>query len=139
MASLVETTSSSKSHPVAALLAFFALLVADVVLKLGGFPQLQRIVKRWPMSRKHVETADATIACVCGTVDRATRLYVKHTWCLQRAAVTTCLLRTKGVPAEMVIGCRKMPFHGHAWVEVNGRVVNDNEMVHSFYSVLYRC
>jgi len=119
--------------------AFAGLLVADIVLRLGGFRLLHRIVKRWPVSKRNLNIDDDEIAGVCTTVDRATSYYVKHTWCLQRAAVTTCLLRMKGIPAQMVIGCRKMPFHGHAWVEVNNRVVNDNNMVQTFYCTLYRC
>jgi hypothetical protein len=108
-------------------------------MKLAGFRKLHQIVRRWPVSIRKLTNDQETIARVCATVERATTYYVKHTWCLQRSAVTTCCLRAKGVPAQMVIGCRKMPFHGHAWVEVNGEVVNDNQMVQTFYRPLYRC
>ena len=141
MASIIETTDQSvdRNFRFSTSLAFLGLVVADIALRVGGFRLLHRMVWRWPVSKTNLSIDDASIARVCGTVDRATSYYVKHTWCLQRAAVTTCLLRAKGIPAQMVIGCRKMPFHGHAWVEVNGRVVDDNQMVQTFYCTLYRC
>jgi len=49
------------------------------------------------------------------------------------------VLRRKGVAARMVIAVRKLPFGGHAWVEVNGEVVNDSQQVQRLYSVLDRC
>jgi hypothetical protein len=142
MASLLETTNPRVLRPsprFSASLAFLGLVVADIVLKLAGFRRLHQIVSRWPISKKKLKNDQETIAGVCETVERATNYYVKHAWCLQRSAVTTCFLRTKGIHAQMVIGCRRMPFHGHAWVEVNGRVVNDNQMVQTFYLPLYRC
>ena len=33
--------------------------------------------------------------------------------------------RRNGIAAQLVIGCRPLPFESHAWVEVDGRVVND--------------
>lgn len=119
-------------------LAFVGLATVHLVIKLGGFPRLHQIVSRWPVSKRTNNEHEA-IATVCAAVERATNYYVKHTWCLERSAVLTCYLRVKGVPAQMVIGCRKMPFHGHAWVEVNGQVVNDNQKVLTFYEPLYRC
>lgn len=121
-----------------ATLAFVGLVTVHLVVKLGGFPRLHQIVRRWPVSKK-TNNDHETIATVCAAVERAISYHLKHTWCLERSAVLTCYLRAKGVPAEMVIGCRKMPFHGHAWVEVDGQVVNDNQKVLTFYEPLYRC
>jgi len=118
--------------------ALLGLAVVDLVIKLKGFPFLYRTVKAWPVSCNGKPTAD-TIARICGAVDRACTYYVKHALCLQRSALTTCLLRRQGAKAEMVIGCRVMPYHGHAWVEVDGKVVNDKQRVQEFYSVLDRC
>jgi transglutaminase superfamily protein len=36
------------------------------------------------------------------------------------------LLRARGVVARLLIGYRPVPFLSHAWVEVEGRVVNDS-------------
>lgn len=119
------------------LMAFIGLAAVDVVLRLGGFGSVYRAVKRWPVSRRRRPTRN-TIVRVRQAVDRACIFYIKRALCLQRSALTTCLLRMQGVPADMVIACRKMPFHGHAWVEVNGEVVNDKTKVQEYYSVLDR-
>jgi hypothetical protein len=39
----------------------------------------------------------------------------------------------------MVIGARQIPFKAHAWVEVDGRVVNDKTYAAEIYAVLERC
>jgi len=49
------------------------------------------------------------------------------------------LLKRYGVPAQMVIGAQQLPFKAHAWVEVDGRVVNDKSYTRERYAVLDRC
>jgi len=119
--------------------AFLELAVIDLTLKVGGFRALHRLVKRWPLAnRKGPEPTP--LQYVCAAVDRAATYYPKQTLCLHRSAVTTCFLRSHGVPAQMVIACRKVPFKGHAWVEVGADVVNDNQKVKVLYcNVLERC
>jgi len=140
MASQLETASTRILHgsPHASTsLAFLGLAAADIIMKLAGFTRLYRTVKSWPTS-KNGTNDPKMIANICVAVDRAIMYYPKHALCLQRSAVATCLLRRQGVPAQMVIGCRKMPFHSHAWVEVDGEVVNDKKKIPEFYSVLDR-
>ena len=76
------------------------------------------------------------VAQVCAAVERACVWYSKQALCLQRSAVTACLLRRFGVPARLVIGARPMPFLAHAWVEVEGAVVNDWPRTPQFYPTL---
>lgn len=38
----------------------------------------------------------------------------------------------------MVIGCRPLPFESHAWVELDGRVVNDRQAYRTAFVVLDR-
>jgi hypothetical protein len=95
-------------------------------------------VERWPVHERGTNKPQA-IASVCAAVDRAGTYYPKQALCLQRSAVVTCLLRMKGVDAQMVIGCRKAPFRGHAWVEVDGIPVNDDLEMQNLYKVVTRC
>jgi hypothetical protein len=32
-----------------------------------------------------------------------------------------------------------LPFQSHAWVEIDGRVVNDKPYVHQMFEILERC
>jgi hypothetical protein len=70
-------------------------------------------------------TDDAAVEIVCGAIDRAIAWLPRAPLCLPRSIATTRLLRRCGVPAVMVIGVRRIPAGGHAWVEVCGRIVND--------------
>ena len=117
--------------------ALLALLAFDLVLSIGGFGRLYRLVKRWKVRRRPAD--GGRVRAICGAVDRACTIYPKHALCLQRSAVAACLLRRAGIAAEMVIGCRKLPFMGHAWVEVGRQVVNDGPAVQELYAVLDRC
>ncbi len=79
------------------------------------------------------------IESICAAVDLACAWYWKEVLCLQRSAATACLLKRIGVPAEMMIGAQQMPFRAHAWVEVDGLVVNDKPYVREMYALLDRC
>lgn len=117
--------------------AFIGLLFFDGLLLGRNFARLHRIVHRW-----HVAQQDAvpeTIDGVCEAMNHALMWYPKHVRCLQRSAVTTCLLRSCGVPSQMVLGAQKFPFKAHAWVEVNGRAVNERNNVQATYGVWERC
>jgi transglutaminase-like putative cysteine protease len=64
--------------------------------------------------------------------------YPRRAFCLQRSWVATLLLRRYGFPAQLVIGYRPIPVDSHAWVEIEGRVVNDRPQYQKFYRVLDR-
>jgi hypothetical protein len=108
------------------------------VLKILSFGTLYQLVKSWPMSCTNNKPYEA-VQWVSAAVDRATTWYPKQAQCLQRSAVAVCLLRTCGLPAQMVIGITKVPFRSHAWAEVAGEVVNDTPKVSTRYKVLSRC
>ena len=117
--------------------ALFGLVAFDLLLIFRDFATLHRIVRNWNVSRKE-PSADVTER-VCEAVNRACVWYPKRALCLQRSTVTTCLLRSCGVPAQMVLGAQKLPFKAHAWVEVNGRAVNERTDVQTIYGVWERC
>lgn len=72
-------------------------------------------------------------------VDLACMFYPKQVLCLQRSAATTMLMRRHGWKAEMVIGAQVLPFQAHAWVEVDGAVVNDKPYVAEIFQPMERC
>ena len=120
-----------------ALAAFLALGTTDILLKLVSFSSLYQTVKGWPVNstKPNAETSERVGAAII----TAMTWYPKQAMCLQRSAVTTCLLRSAGVQAEMIIGCQRLPFLAHAWVEVDGEVINDKAQVQFTHAVLDRC
>lgn len=117
--------------------AYVALLRADRFLARGDFFGLHEMVRDCPLGKK--PATPTTTNRICSAVDMACIWYRKEVLCLQRSAVTTCLLRRYGVPAEMVIGAEMIPFRAHAWVEVSGCVVNDKTYTPEMYTILDRC
>lgn len=116
--------------------AFLGLLTFDLLLLGRDFRRLHRIVSNWKVAP--YSTSSATDRA-CEAINRACSWYPKRVLCLQRSAVTTCLLRSCGIPARMVLGAQKMPFKAHAWVEVGGCVFNDSAEVQTRYGVWERC
>jgi hypothetical protein len=117
--------------------AYLELVLFDLYLARGNFAALYDKVRTYPVGSpaQRRDTGER----ICCAVDMACIWYWKEVLCLQRSAATACLLKKYGVPAQMVIGTQNMPFKAHAWVEVEGRVVNDKSYTPEMYSVLDRC
>ena len=116
--------------------AFFRLVQFDFYVAKGNFAALYDKVRQYPIRGVSRQIA---VERICYAVDLACIWYWKEALCLQRSAATACLLKHCGVPAQMVVGARQMPFRAHAWVEVAGRVVNDRPYTPEMYAVLDRC
>jgi hypothetical protein len=117
--------------------AYLKLIHFDLYLARGSFAALYKKVRNYPIGA--TVSADDAVERICSAVDMASIWYWKEALCLQRSAATACLLKEYGVPAQMVIGAQRMPFKAHAWVEVDGRVVNDKPYTSEMYAVLDRC
>jgi hypothetical protein len=116
--------------------AYVLLIHFDLYLARGNFSALSDKVRSYPVGRK-AASVDA-IERICYAMDMACVWYWKEALCLQRSAATACLLKRYGIPAQLVIGAQQMPFKAHAWVEVEGRVVNDKPYMQEIYAVLDR-
>jgi len=117
--------------------AYIQLIRADLYLRKGDFAKLRDRVRTFPRAQGAPEP-DA-IESVCRAIDTACIWYWKEVLCLQRSAATACVLRAAGIPAQMIIGVQLMPFRAHAWVEVNGCVVNDKPYMRDLYMTLDCC
>jgi Transglutaminase-like superfamily len=117
--------------------AFLGLLVIDLSGFHRNFARLHRTVGAWPIAKRRL--APGIVDHVCEAVNHACIWYPRRTLCLKRSAITTCLLRSEGVRAEWVVGAQPLPFRAHAWVELEGRPINERSDVRSTYTVFERC
>lgn len=75
--------------------------------------------------------AEGTAAVIVKRSVTAVDIAARNSWprpkCLARSLALRRMLRAAGIPAEMKIGVARPGdgFEAHAWVEVEGRVVND--------------
>ncbi len=117
--------------------AYLKLIHFDFYLARKDFAAIHNKVRHYPIANK--APSSNAVQKICSAVDMACIWYWKEARCLQRSAATACLLKRYGVTAQMVIGAQQMPFKAHAWVEVEGRVVNDKPYTLEMYGVLDRC
>jgi hypothetical protein len=117
--------------------AYVRLIQFDVYLARANFAALYGKVRTYPLGAA-VESPE-TLENICAAVDMACIWYWKEVLCLQRSAATACLLKHHGVAARMIIGAQQMPFKAHAWVEVDGRTVNDKPYIREIYAELDSC
>lgn len=117
--------------------AWLWLVFTDVLLKLLGFPRFHRFLRAVP-TNPWFRVNQRIQALMCAAVQRATAYRFKHPRCLQRSAALLLILRLLGIPVEMVIGVQKVPFQAHAWVELDGAVINDRPAVKRSFVAMER-
>lgn len=117
--------------------ALFMLFAYDALSAVFRFQAVYSMVKGWKVAGK--PGGPGIVDRVCTAVNYACVWYPKQALCLQRSFVTTYLLRKHGISANMVLGAQKLPFKAHAWVEVDGRAINERSNVQSTYAVWDRC
>lgn len=131
----VKELLSDMSYPV--ITAYGELLYFDYFLVRGDFRSLYDRVRNHPIAARG-SFSDLT-KTIPAAIDMACIWYWKRVLCLQRSAAMTCMLKNHGLPARMVIGAQKLPFKAHAWVEIDGRPINERTDVKTIYAVWDRC
>lgn len=117
--------------------AWLLLLHFDWLMRSRGFEAMYETVRRETLNARNRPKVDD--ALLSSAIDTACVLYFKPVLCLQRSAALAVLLRRYGLYGELVIGVQPLPFQSHAWVEMDGRIVNDKPTVKRFFQVLDRC
>jgi hypothetical protein len=116
--------------------ALWELCRYDLAIRVFGF---RRVARGFGKARLRTVRYDPEIETrVCAAMNWALSLYWKRVLCLQRSLATARLLRSCSLDARVVIGCRPEPFVSHAWVEIDGRVVNDSPGYQKLLCVLER-
>jgi len=114
----------------------------EAVMSLRGFGYIQRQLSRQsmeatPINRQAEQAGREVEQAVCDALLLATCFYFKPVLCLQRSVCTVRLLRKHGVAGRLAIGYRPAPFFSHAWVEVDGRIVNGSPAFQTRLRLLY--
>lgn len=117
---------------------YLLLIRIEILMLFGGLSSLHSFVRNGTV-RTVEGNSNSFTEDVCHAIDLACVFYPKRVMCLQRSAATTLLLRKYGMKAEMVIGAQLLPFKSHAWVEIDGKVVNDKPYMLEIYKPLERC
>jgi hypothetical protein len=117
--------------------SWLTLLFVDLTLRLRGFNALHRLLQKRKVKqvRKHGQPSEA----LSNAVDLGCVFYFRQVLPLERSAAAALLLRRHGWPADLILGVQIFPYESYAWVEVEGRIVNDQPNLLEVYEVLQRC
>lgn len=118
--------------------SWLLLFRLELIMRFRSSTKLRSVVRNFPVTNsersRFVSTEELSRA-----MDLACVFYFKRVRCLQRSSATTVLLRQYGRKPEMVTGAQLLPYEFHAWVEIDGVVVNDKPYMQDIYQVLERC
>lgn len=119
--------------------AALLLPVTGVSLRLGGLRRTWRWLNRPPSTGSPAVPPAELVNPVAGAVARVSHRYpLYHPSCLTRSLVLRHLLLRRGIPAELRLGVSTAggQFAAHAWVEYDGRVLNDTPAVTRQYALI---
>jgi hypothetical protein len=111
--------------------AGWAIFRTDCLLR-GGLKRLVHEIQTQaarPASTESDASTQAKLAALLYAVEKARRWYPRKVDCLVGSGALLLLALSAGLNCALVIGVQKFPFYAHAWVEHQGRVVNDSSEV----------
>lgn len=117
--------------------SWLTLLFVDLMLRVCSFKRLHRLLRqqRVVQADKYDFSSDA----LSHATDVACAFYLRQVSPLERSAAAALLLRRHGWQADLILGLQIFPSEPYAWVEVGGRIVNDQPNLLEIYQVLDRC
>jgi hypothetical protein len=124
----------------AILRAMIFLPLIEIGLRTFGFRRLTEMIARFPAgsySSHSPLTSPQQEGLIIMRAVRSAELHgITTPNCLERSITLWWLLRRAGIPSELRIGARKNDsrFEAHAWIELDGQVLNDSPEVHAHYA-----
>ena len=124
------------------LVALFTLPMIALSLKLSGFKQTKNRMSRFiPTSMDNISAREQDLSrakLISRAVAIAGNHGIYHANCLKQSLLLWWLLARHGIPTELKLGTQKLPqetFSAHAWVEYNGKALDDFSDLHHQYLV----
>ncbi len=118
--------------------AFLMLSKVHKMMKKNGTIGLIHLIKNNAPNNPASTPTNEQIAQLSATVDAATILYPKKTYCLAWAATFVLLGLKRNWRCNLVIGVQTNPFYAHAWAECAQNVIHDDPMVAEVLSVIFK-
>lgn len=134
MAALVD---AARATPVAVALAGSALLIRLLGLRRAA-KVAWTLADRLPRAREAKVPPAELAQRQARMIARVGETMPARPRCLPRALLLAAVLRRRRVAADLVLGVRvAQPFDAHAWVELEGRAVNEAPTLASDYRALW--
>jgi len=120
--------------------AAMLLVLVGISLRTKGFrrtrEQLRRKVSKGATDAVFAGAVEESVQRTCRMVSAGAHYGLGHPTCLEQSLVLWYLLQHQNIPARFRIGVRKETdkFEAHAWVEYEGRALNQSEEMHQHYA-----
>jgi hypothetical protein len=105
--------------------SFGLILLFDAVLRLRGLQAGLALARRLGAVEAASDWDSASTDVVGRRVATAAAFYPRRALCLEQSLAMYVALRRAGAPVVLRIGVRPVPFAAHAWVELDGKAVNE--------------
>lgn len=103
---------------------FLTIAATDAAARLLGFRRAFMLTRK--LSPPSSSGADAAVVeQTAHRVALAAAFYPRRALCLEQSLALCILLQRRGIAAQVKLGVQARPFHAHAWVDVDGRAVNE--------------
>lgn len=106
--------------------AFFELVKIHFILKVGKISKLIRFLQRRLAIESNTTVSLEQISLLGAALDKVCLFYPKKTYCLPWAGTLALLAFKRGWKCQFFIGIQTLPFYAHAWIEYQGKIVNDS-------------
>ena len=110
------------------LFAFAVLVATRTSLRVLGFRRTVRFA-RWFGERTAVGAGTGVPAESARAVATAAAFFPGRAVCLEQSVALYLILRRRRHPAALRLGVQPYPFQAHAWIELDGRPMLENEDV----------
>ena len=112
--------------PPSVTMTMLRLAMLKLSLALFGFGRTMRWISRDVERAPLLSDTENVFVLRCEyAIAMAAALYPGRAACLERSLMLYWWLRRAGVPVQFRMGAQLYPFLAHAWVERDGRVIND--------------
>jgi len=129
----------SRDEHVALVQAALAVPAVALSLRVIGFNRVQRWLERASARRGAPQPpAEAVVRISVLSLNRVKQYSLFRGNCLSQSLALAWLLRRRGLTPTLRLGVRRPGprLDAHAWVEFEGRVLNDTEDVHTRFAPL---
>ncbi|EEQ0472985.1 lasso peptide biosynthesis B2 protein [Salmonella enterica] len=91
-----------------------------------------------PVINKKLDSEHKALAInIClWLIEKTFYLNPNKTDCITTSVTLQHLLAQEGIHSVIVLGVRTRPFFAHAWLEVDGKIINDKDNLRDFLSVI---
>ncbi|WP_208952592.1 lasso peptide biosynthesis B2 protein [Rahnella sp. ChDrAdgB13] len=131
------TTRKTKTNLIKLLMTYIKIKKCERILIKKGFNGVMESLRRERRNIKYKQENLVFNESAMHHLNKAYPYSKNNSNCLTYSFCLASMLTRKNFNAKLIIGVRTKPFFSHAWVEINGVVINDDVEIRNKLSVIW--